>query len=201
MRNRIILYFVLVLAVGGAVWGVLRIVQNQDAAAAQFKREAKTAKQGTAIAHKATEAARADVARVDTLYLPGRIRWRALADSTIAHEKTNPQAANVAHHADTVLVGDSVVIAARDKLIAKQDAELDSTKKELKVWQHKPGAPRLQLYGEGDWDLINQVPVVRAGLDVHVWRALSLTSLGEYALKSPTMPGGFRVTAGVRFTF
>lgn len=194
-------YFIFVLVFGALAWSVLHIIQRQDAATAQWKRDAVIAGQGTATAHKATAAARAEVARVDTLYLPGRDRWRAVADSAIAHEKTNPEAASVARHADTVMVGDFVAIRARDNLIVKQGAELDSTQKELATWKRKPGAPRFQLYGEGLYDLLHSVPVVRAGLDIRIFGPLTLATAGEYAVQSPTMAGGFRVVTGVRMNF
>lgn len=192
-------WFLIVVAVAAALWAGTCYYQSRHDAGKEFKQNAKAAAETSAVAHKATVKAASEVARVDTLYLPGRIQWR---EAKARLDTSNHEAVAIARAADTVFLGDSIRIAARDTLIASQKREIGAVRHELDVWKRKPGNPRFQAYAEGLYDLVHSAPVARAGVDFHVFGPLSVAGAGEYMvpLQGQTA-SSFRVTAGVRFNF
>jgi hypothetical protein len=199
--HRAVRWFLAVVVVAVALWAGTCYYQSHHDKTQDFKRDSKAARESTVVAHTATVKAGTEVARVDTVWLPGRIRWRAARDRALA-DTANHEAVAIARIADSVITGDSLRILARDTLIAAQKREIRAVSHELDVWKRKPGPPRLQAYAEGLYDLIHSAPVARVGVDFHVIGPLSVAGAGEYAVPLQGQTNSsFRVTAGVRFNF
>jgi hypothetical protein len=197
--HRAVRWFLAVVAVAVAMWAGTCYLQSRHDAGQTFKRDSKAAAETSAVAHTATVKAATIVSRVDTITLPGRIRWR---EAKARIDTSNHAAVEIARAADVVIAGDSSRILARDTLIAAQRRELGAVRHELAVWKKKPGNPRFQAYAEGLYDLVHSAPVARAGVDFHVIGPLSLAGAGEYAVPLQGQTNSsFRVTAGVRFNF
>lgn len=149
-----------------------------------FKRQAKEAA-------TATEVAREEVVRVDTVYAPSLIRYRTVREAN----RDNAGAVAVAVACDSALTGDSIRLAARDTLIKRQTAE-------LKVWMDKPGPPRIQPYVEAMYDMANAVPVGRVGVTARVAGPIALSAAGQYtAPRAGTADVRLQATVGLRYTF
>ena len=96
--------------------------------------------------------------------------------------------------------------SSRSLCAARHDADtaaLHATERELNLWQNKPsGIQRIQAYGEGLYDVIHRVPVIRAGATAKILGPVSLSVAGEYAAPpvGESKPA-FRALAGVRVSF
>jgi hypothetical protein len=172
-------------AAGGlalGIWGYSAYRHRGDKTPFQQRAEA---------AHDTTTRAEILVAHTDTLWLPAQTRYITVRD----RNSGNPAAHEVAVACDSAL-------AAQDRRVAARDTLVGALKRELDVWQNKPGPPRLQAFAEGMYDLAHSVPVARVGLTARVMGPISLSAAGEYAAP----PAGrsdpaFRATVGVRYNF
>src|SRR6185503_82304 len=127
------------LAIALGVWGYSAYRHRGDKTPFQQKADA---------AHDTTTRAEILVARTDTLWLPAKTKYLTIRD----RNSGSPQAHEVAVACDSAL-------AAQDRRIAARDTLTTALKRELDVWQNKPGPPRLQAYAEGLYDLAHSVPV------------------------------------------
>lgn len=172
----------LALAIALGIWGYSWYRNRGDKSAFQQKADA---------AHDSTLAAEILVARTDTLWLPAQTRYLTVRERT----KANPQAHEVAVACDSAL-------AAQDRRIAARDTLTGALRRELTVWQNKPGPPRLQAFAEGMYDFANAVPVARVGATLRLVGPIALSAAGEYAAP-PAGQGtpAFRANVGIRYTF
>lgn len=182
IRNAIVLFFVVALAVFLGLWGY-QWNKNRGSISA-FQNTADTA-------HVSTEAAKAEVARVDTVWLPSLIRYRAAKEAN----RGNAGAVAVAVACDSALAGDSIRLAARDTVIKRQQTE-------LKIWMNKPGPPRIQPYVEAMYDVAHMVPVGRLGITARVAGPIALSAAGQYtAPRAGTADVGLQAQVGLRYSF
>lgn len=172
----------LALAIGLGIWGYSWIRHRGDKTPFEQKADA---------AHEVTDSAQALVARVDTLWLPAQTKYLTIRERT----KGNPVAHEVAVACDSAL-------AAQDRRIAARDTLTGALKRELDVWQNKPGPPRLQAYAEGLYDLAHSVPVARLGATLRVAGPISVSAAGEYAApQAGQSTPAFRANVGLRYNF
>jgi hypothetical protein len=170
------------LAIAIGIWSYSAYTHRGNKTAFEQKAEA---------AHDTTTRAEVLVAHTDTLWLPAQKEYITVRDRN---------AANPAAHALGVACDSA--LAAQDRRVAARDTLVGALKRELDVWQNKPGPPRVQAFAEGLYDLAHSVPVARLGLTARVAGPISLSAAGEYAAP----PAGrsdpaFRATVGVRYTF
>jgi hypothetical protein len=170
------------IAIGLGIWGYSAYTHRGDKTPFQQRAEA---------AHDTTARAEALVAHTDTLYLPAR-------EDYLRAKKKNA-AVPAAHE---VAVACDSALAAQDRRVAARDTLVGALKRELDVWQNKPGPPRIQAFAEGMYDLAHSVPIARVGVTARVVGPISLSAAGEYAAP----PAGrsdpaFRAIVGVRYTF
>jgi hypothetical protein len=142
-------------------------------------------------AHKAVVHDSIIVYQTDTVY--GRAQTKYL---TIRDKNANvPQAHEVGVACDSAL-------AAEDRRVAARDTLIGALRREVVVWQEKPGPPRIQAYAEGLYDVAHRVPVARAGATFKMVGPISLSAAGEYAAPQVGKSDpAFRVTAGLRYDF
>jgi hypothetical protein len=75
-------------------------------------------------------------------------------------------------------------------------------KRELDVWQNKPGPARIQAFAEGLYDLAHSVPVARLGVTARLVGPISVSAAGEYAApRAGQSNPAFRANVGVRYNF
>lgn len=175
-------YFGIAVAVILAIWAYDSWKHRGDSSA--FK-------QAATAAHDTTQRAEILVAKTDTLWLPAQTKYLTVRD----RNANVPQAREVAVACDSAL-------AAQERRIAARDTLTGALRRELKVWQDKPGPPRLQPYAEAMYDLAHQVPVIRGGATLRALGPISLSAAVEYAAPvAGTSTPAFRATAGVRYNF
>jgi hypothetical protein len=169
-------------AVALTFWGYEAIHHRGDKTPFQQKAEA---------AHDTTTHAEALVAHTDTLWLPAKNNYLGIRDRN---------AGVPAAHA--VGVACDSALAAEDRRVAARDTLVGALKRELDVWQNKPGPPRLQAFAEGLYDVIHSTPVARIGATARVAGPIDLSIGGDYsAPPSGQSTPVFRATVGVRFRF
>lgn len=142
-------------------------------------------------AQAATTAATALVAKTDTLWLPARNNYLAAKQRTAAV----PAAREVAVACDSAL-------AAQDRRIVARDTLVGALRRELDVWQNKPGPPRLEAYAEGLYDLAHSVPMARLGATFRIAGPISASSAVSYAApRAGSSSPDLRATVGIKYTF
>lgn len=165
-----------------AVWGFSSWEHRGDKT--PFQQQADSAH--TAVVHDSIL-----VYQTDTAYLKGQTKYVTIRDRN----------ANVPAAHEVGVACDSA-LAAQDRRVAARDTLVSSLRREVNVWQNKPGPPRLQAYAEGLYDLAQSVPVIRAGATFKVVGPISLSAAGEYsAPRVGKSDPGFRAVAGVRYSF
>jgi hypothetical protein len=170
------------LAIALGIWGYSAYRHHGDKTPFQQKAEA---------AHDTTTRAEILVAHTDTLWLPAKTRYLTVRDRNAG----NPAAHEVAVACDSAL-------AAQDRRVAARDTLVGALKRELDVWQNKPGPPRLQAFAEGLYDLAHSVPVARIGATARLIGPISLSAAGEYAApRAGDSNPAFKATLGVRYDF
>lgn len=169
-------------AIALGIWAYSAYRNHGDKTPFQQKAEA---------AHDTTIRAEALVARTDTLWLPAQTKYLTVR----ARNAGNPAAHEVAVACDSAL-------AAQDRRIAARDTLTGALRRELVVWQNKPGPPRIQAYAEGLYDLASTVPVARVGLTARLVGPVSLSAAGEYAApRAGQSNPAFRADVGIRYNF
>lgn len=149
-----------------------------------FQQQADQAKANTA-------AATVLVARTDTLWLPAQTKYLTVRDRNAGV----PAAHEVAVACDSAL-------AAQDRRVAARDTLVGALRKELDVWQNKPGPPRLTAFAEGLYDVAHMVPVARLGATFRVVGPISLSAAGQYAAPQAGHSNvDLRATVGLRYDF
>jgi hypothetical protein len=170
------------LAVALTFWGYEAIHHRGDKTPFQQAAEA---------AHDTTTHAEALVAHTDTLWLPAQTKYLTIRDRNAGV----PAAHEVGVACDSAL-------AAEDRRVAARDTLVGALKRELDVWQNKPGPPRLQAFAEGAYDLAHSVPVARLGATLRVAGPVSLSAAGEYAApRAGESNPAFRANVGIRYDF
>jgi hypothetical protein len=168
------------IVVGGALLGALALwgfdSYRHRGDKTPFEQKADTAKAATTAA---------------TLWLPARNNYLAAKQRTAAV----PAAREVAVACDSAL-------AAQDRRIVARDTLVGALRRELDVWQNKPGPPRLEAYAEGLYDAVNAVPVARLGASFRVAGPIDAIAQAEYAApKAGQSNPSFRAVAGIRYRF
>lgn len=165
-----------------AIWGYTWLNHRGDKTAFEQKAEA---------ARDTTRAAEILVAHTDTLWLPAQTKYLTVRD----RNASVPAAREVAVACDSAL-------AAQDRRVAARDTLASALRRELAVWQAKPGPPRLQAYGEALYDLAHSVPMARVGATLRVAGPINLAGAVEYAAPpAGNSTPSFRATAGLRYNF
>jgi hypothetical protein len=177
-----------VIVVGAALLGALALwafdAYRHRGSKTPFEQKADSAK-------AETQAATVLVARTDTLWLPAQTRYITVRD----RNASNPAAHEVGVACDSALAAQGRRVAARDTLVGALRRELD-------VWQNKPGPPRLEAYAEGLYDAVNAVPVARLGASFRVAGPIDAIAQAEYAApKAGQSNPSFRAVAGIRYRF
>jgi hypothetical protein len=177
-----------VIVVGAALLGALALwgfdAYRHRGSKTPFEQKADSAK-------AETQAATALVAKTDTLWLPARNNYIAAKQRTAAV----PAAREVAVACDSAL-------AAQDRRIVARDTLVGALRRELDVWQNKPGPPRLEAYAEGLYDVANSVPVARLGATFRIVGPIAATSAVSYAApRAGSSSPDLRATVGIRYTF
>jgi hypothetical protein len=164
------------------IWGYSALRHRGDKTPFQQKAEA---------AHDTTTHAEALVARTDTLWLPAKNQYIAARNRNAGV----PAAHEVGVACDSAL-------AAQDRRIAARDTLVGALKRELDVWQNKPGPARIQAFAEGLYDLAHSVPVARLGVTARLVGPISVSAAGEYAApRAGQSNPAFRANVGVRYNF
>lgn len=176
------------ITVGGALLGALALwgfdSYRHRGDKTPFEQKADSAK-------AATQAATVLVAKTDTLWLPAQTRYLTVRD----RNASNPAAHEVGVACDSALAAQGRRVAARDTLVGALRRELD-------VWQNKPGPPRLEAYAEGLYDLAHSVPVARLGATFRIAGPIAATSAVSYAApRAGSSSPDLRATVGIRYTF
>jgi hypothetical protein len=177
-----------VIVVGAALLGALALwgfdAYRHRGSKTPFEQKADSAK-------AETQAATALVAKTDTLWLPARNNYIAAKQRTAAV----PAAREVAVACDSAL-------AAQDRRIVARDTLVGALRRELDVWQNKPGPPRLEAYAEGLYDVANAVPVARLGATFRIVGPIAATSAVSYAApRAGSSNPDLRATIGIKYTF
>lgn len=182
MMKTVGIFFGGVVAFMLAMWGYDSWKHRGDSSAFQQTANA---------AHDTTARAELLVAHTDTLWLPAQTKYLTVRERT----KNVPEARQVAQACDSAL-------AAQDRRIAARDTLTSALRRELKVWQDKPGPPRLQAFAEGLYDVVHAVPVARLGATFRVAGPISVSAAGQYAApRVGNSDPAFRATVGLRYDF
>lgn len=181
-HNPIVIFFTVVVGVMLALWGLQWYRNHGDKTPFQQKADA---------AHNETAQATTLVAKTDTLWLPAQTKYITVRD----RNASIPAAHEVAVACDSAL-------AAQDRRIAARDTLTGALRRELNVWQNKPGPPRLSAFAEGLYDVVHAVPVVRAGATFRIIGPISASAAGQYAAPQIGKANpDFRATVGLRYDF
>jgi hypothetical protein len=175
-------FFAIVLAGMLAWWGYTYYEHRGNKTPFQQKAES---------ARDTTKAAEILVQHTDTLWLPARTRYVTIRE----RNASNPAGKAVGEACDSLL-------AVQDKRLAARDTLTSALRRELNVWQNKPGPPRLQAYGEALYDVAHMVPMGRIGATLRILGPIHLSAAGQYA--APTAGKSnpdFRAMVGLRYDF
>lgn len=110
-----------------------------------------------------------------------KYRDRILHDTV---QRVTARERDIITHADTLRV-------ACDTLKKADTSLISSVKTEAKIAESPPGK-HIQFFGEALYNLIDRQPVARAGVELHIFKALYLTGAEEvsYRNKPRTLVGG-----------
>lgn len=168
-----------------ALWGINQLRGSSDA-------EAERAAQGTA-------AAVVVAAKADTVHDTTVVSYAVYRDRVLTSGNATPS------EKATFGKCDAIVLTCEARHVADV-AVSDSLRKELKVAKDRRD-PRVQGYGEGMIDFINQAPVLRVGVTIRLLGPVILSAAGDAMIggaysRSPDVPAiQARVLAGVRINF
>lgn len=174
-------------------WGYRAYGDVQDAKEAAWKAKVH-------VAELARDSALVSAAHADTIYRQGEttyVRGRTiLLNPGPGKPPATPEVKACFALSDSLL---SLCAKRHDA----DTAALHATERELKLYQDKPsGIPRIQMYGEGLYDVAHMVPVIRVGATAKILGPVHLSVAGEYSAP----PAGqsspqFRALVGARVNF
>ena len=96
------------------------------------------------------------------------------------------------------------VVRTCAELQAADSVEKESLRKELAIARARPTerAKRLELFGEGMYDLLSAAPVLRAGVELRILGPISAAAVGDLTLPSARDPRVVpRALLGIRYKF
>lgn len=169
-----------------ALWGYNKLFGGSDA-------EADKAAVNTASA--VTVAAAADTVHDTTV-----VSYAVYRDRILTSGKATPSEKTTFGKCDAVVLSCEVRHAA-DTMVSFR------LRKELEIAKKRRAGPRVQGYGEGMIDFINQAPVLRLGATIRLFGPVSLSAAGDamiggaYARKADVPAIQTRALGGIRINF
>jgi hypothetical protein len=187
----LLLKFRVIEIVVGVMLGLLAIfwLNSHDAtAAAEWKRQLAVAK---AEVKTRTIIQRQASVRYDTVH----VAWTRYRDR-ILHDTVTPP---TVREREIIAQADKPV-AACDTLKVTDTSLIGAQKKEIAVAENPP-AKHIQFFGEALYNVIDRLPVARAGVELHVWRSLYIVGAGEWDTAPVGQAGRLRGLVGARVNF
>lgn len=169
-----------------ALWGINQLRGGSDA-------EADKAAVNTATAVSVA-------ARTDTIHDTTVVSYAVYRDRILTSGKATPSEKTTFGKCDAVVVSCEARHAA-DTMVSFRLRE------ELEIAKKRRAGPRVQGYGEGMIDFINQAPVLRIGATVRLFGPVSLSAAGDamiggaYARKADVPAILPRALGGIRINF
>lgn len=184
------LFILVALVVAIALFGYQQYGAWQDAKLVQWKADSTNAAEATRLAAENAELKRQ--AR-DT----ARLRYTVYRDRIVGSGTATPRDSATFAKCDEV-------VRTCGELQAADSVEKKKLRDELAIARARPTerAKRLELFGEGMYDLLSSAPVLRAGVQVRLIGRISATAVGDVTLPSVTRQRTVtRALVGIRYRF